>query len=282
MPPKFKSPNRPSAGEFRRLLIELGTDLPGDYSLFLRRVNGGEPTPNLLSRKRGDPIEIEHFYALVTPAMLKRKPQLRTVDLLSMTRSFRENLKLPPRYLPVALTRETHDVLLLAITGKATGKVSLWTFIESGFDSTRVSPLAGSFNELLERMVQPVAESAASRRQLFQQLDDALTAGDLNSVRELIPQMDLSKAPRGFVPPAHGAILGANSQLMEVLNELGVDCKTAWEGKTPLKAARQALKDDKESLEIGQFLGLDKRDVAKASARIAELERIIKILSRKR
>lgn len=53
MPPRFKPPNRPFSAEFERFIAELGTDLPQDHSLFLRRINGGTQTPNLILVEAG-------------------------------------------------------------------------------------------------------------------------------------------------------------------------------------------------------------------------------------
>lgn len=262
--------------------MELGCDLPSDYSQFLRRFNGGVPTPNAIWLKRDDPIEIEHFYSLVPPDTLQRNAELHAVNLLSITRSFRNDLDLPDRYLPVAVLQQTHDIVLLAISGKTTGKVYRWSFIESGFDSSNVKPLARSFDELLRQLDQQVPEKPGSSKQLFQKLDDALVEGDLEAIRALIPQLDLSKAPRDFVPPAHSAVLTASSQVMDLLQQLGVDCSAKWDGKTPLKEARERIAQEKSVLEYGPMLGLPEADLEKSRSKIAELNKIVKLLNRRR
>jgi hypothetical protein len=269
---KFESPPAVSQRDLDKAAAKLSVVFPSEYAAFLLEHNGGIPQPNVLPG-RGDDLVLERFYSLHRRITAKSA----TADLVTMTQHFRRELMFPESLLPIALVNG-EDILVLTVAGRAKGRISLWSMIESGYDEKRVHKVADSFDKLIAKLDRPAARKQAGRRQLLEDLENAIMDGDAAAVRELAPAVNFAApVPSDWVHPMHRAVLGGDRRVLKALHESGVDFRAKYDGVTPAQLARKSLREEKDAAATCRELGLI-HDAKRAEGNVQRLERTVKFL----
>jgi hypothetical protein len=272
MPVTFKSPPPPTAKQLSAAFQALGVPLPADYVTFLQKQNGGEPKPNRLANKKGNEIAIDYFYSIQS----KRTPAATLRDLVFITNHFRSELDLPPTFLPIAAVDQI-NVMVLTVSGRGIGSVSIWSSIESGFKPSRVKPFAKNLGEVLSRLGQPSTVESASNWQKFEALETALFGRDHATIRKLVPGLNLRKIPEEFSHPIESTIVIADLTTLRLLHELGVKFDVQFFGQSPLQLAKERLKAEDEN---SKNEWATKREAEAARKKVVELKKIVDFLKK--
>ena len=132
-----------SRDDIRRVELRMGIQLPGEYTAFLLKYNGGRPTPNAypIEGLRNNPFGvIQVFFGIDDP--LESSNLDWTYDVISG--------RVPPNLLPIACD-DCGDLICLSLFGEDAGSVLFWDqHTEPSTPSyANVYKIADSFAEFL-------------------------------------------------------------------------------------------------------------------------------------
>ena len=134
-------PTDEQLADFERLIQG---SLPEDYKLFLKKVNGGRPRPNVFRFKMRDGTDEEsvlhYFYAL----------HEERVGSIERTFGYLKG-RIPSDYLSIA-TDSFGNMILLRIAARGLGKIYFWDHEEEQDPPSlmNMSPIADSFTAFVQ------------------------------------------------------------------------------------------------------------------------------------